>query len=184
MKVALIAVGSAVALLCAGCSKIEMARVAEQKERDEAMIVQRYKQASLPEVEAVLNDYLAIADTYERRGWAKYGPPGWIEYLRALCEGRLAVFFKASGKQDLYRLHMERAVAHLKKRSPGVVVADEQAATKETAARLEELVNGLDIKNIDPNWRKQLGQPNGGANRSQPIRSDTSRTLVPASSGH
>jgi hypothetical protein len=160
MNAALIAIGSAVTLLCAGCSKMEMARAAEQKDRDEAMIVQRYRQASLSEVEPVLNDYLAIADTYEQRGWAKYGPPGWIEYLRALSEGRLAVFFKASGKQNLYRLHMDRAVAHLRKRSPGVSGTDEEAA-----AQLEELVNGLDTRNFDPNWRMLLGQPAGEANR-------------------
>jgi hypothetical protein len=166
MKVTLIAIGWLAAILCAGCSKIEMARAAEQKDRDEAVIVQRYKQASLSEVESVMNDYLAIADTYEQRGWAKYGPPGWIEYLRSLCEGRLAVFFKASGKPDLYKLHISRAVAHLRKRSPGVKGTDEEAA-----AQLEELVNGLDAKNIAPNWRKLLGQPGGLANRSQPFGS-------------
>ena len=154
-----------------------MARAAEQKERDEAMIVQRYKQASLSEVESVLNDYLALADTYEQRGWAKYGPPGWIEYVRALSEGRLAVFFKASGKQDLYSLHMDRAVAHLRKRSPEASGTDEEAA-----AQLEELVNGLDSKNIDPNWRKLLGQPAGGANGRQPFSSETGRASAAAAS--
>jgi hypothetical protein len=176
MKATLIAIGSAAALLCAGCSKIERARAAEQKERDEAMIVQRYKQASLSEVEGVMNDYLAIANAYEQRGWGKFGPPGWIEYLRALCEGRLAVFFKASGKSDLYKLHMSRAVAHLRKRSPGAKGTDEEAA-----AQLEELVNGLDTKNIGPNWRKLLGQPGGAANRGQPVGSETNRASAAGS---
>ncbi len=178
MKVTFIAIGSLAFILCAGCSKIEMARAAEQKDRDETMIVQRYKRASLSEVEPVMNDYLAIADTYEQRGWAKYGPPGWIEYLRSLCEGRLAVFFKASGKPDLYKLHMSRAVTHLRKRSPEAKGTDEEAA-----AQLEDLVNGLDTKNIAPNWRKLLGQPDGSANRSQPVGSQTNRTSSAAGSG-
>ena len=161
MRLPLVAVGCAVALLCAGCSKIDTARAVEQKDQDAAIFVQRYQDASLSQVEPVLNDYLAMADDYERRGWSKYGPPGWIEYLRALCEGRLAVFFKASGKQDLYKLHMDRAVAHLRKRSPGVL-----ATNQEAAAWLEDLINRLDTKNINPNWRKILGQP-ASANRKR-----------------
>lgn len=178
MKLTFIAISSVAAILCAGCSKIEMARAAEQKDRDAVMIVQRYKQASLSEVEPVLNDYLAIANGYEQRGWAKYGPPGWIEDLRALCEGRLAVFFKASGNQDLYKLHMSRAVAHLRKRSPGAKWTDEEAA-----AQLEELVNGLDTKNIEPNWRRVLGPPDGAANRSQPVGSETNLMLPATGTG-
>jgi hypothetical protein len=177
MKVALLRSGVAIALLSAGCSKIERGLVAEQKAHDEAMIVQRYKQASLSQVEGVLNDYLAIVDTYEQRGWGKYGPPGWIEYIRALCEGRLAVFFKASGKPDLYRVHMDRAVAHLRKRSPGASGTDQEAA-----AQLEEFVNGLDTKNIDPNWRRLLGQPHHAADGSQPFSSDTIPEPVAAGS--
>jgi hypothetical protein len=144
------------------------------------MIVQRYKQASLSEVEPVLNDYLALIDTYEQRGWAKYGSPGWIEYLRGLTEGRLAVFFKAGGKPDLYRFHMDRAVAHLRKRSPEAAAA---GTDEEAAARLEEFVNGVDTKSIDPKWRKLLGQPDGAANRSQPVRAETNPTSAAAGSG-
>jgi len=159
MNAELLRFGVAVALLSVGCSEIKMELVDKQKARDEAMIVQRYKRASLSEVEGVLNDYLAISETYEQRGWGKYGPPGWIENLRALCEGRLAVFFKASGKPDLYRVHMDRAVAHLRKGNPGLSGTDQEAAVK-----IEEFIKGLDINNIDPKWRKLLGQPAVGAN--------------------
>ncbi|HWX19414.1 MAG TPA: hypothetical protein VN578_05845 [Candidatus Binatia bacterium] len=178
MNAALIAVGSGLALLCAGCSKIEMARMDNETGRDAVLMVQRYKEASISQVEPVLNEYLALADGYEKRGWDKYGNPGCIEHLRAMCEGRLAVFFKASGKQDLYRLHMDRAVGHLRKRSP--VASD---TDQEVAAQIEELVNGLDSKNIDPSWRKQLGQPNRAANQSQPVGAETNRPPVAAGSG-
>jgi hypothetical protein len=93
-----------------------------------------------------------------------------------MCEGRLAVFFKASGKQDLYKLHMERAVVHLRKRAPEAGGTDQEAA-----AKLEELINGLDTKNIEPNWRKQLGQPNGAATGAG--RSETNSTPAADGSG-
>src|SRR6266571_2971785 len=144
MNAALIAVGSGLALLCAGCSKMEMARMEKETGRDAVLMVQRYQEASISQVEPVLNEYLALADGYEKRGWDNYGQPGWIEHLRAMCEGRLAVFFKATGKQDLYGLHMDRAVGHLRKKNPGTSGTDQEAA-----AQLEEFVNGLDTKNIE-----------------------------------
>ena len=119
--------------------------------QDAIVMTQRYKEASVSEVEPVLNQYLELADQYEKKGWEKYGKPGWIEDLRAICEARLAVFFKTSGEQDLYRLHLDRAVAHMRKLRPDILESDE-----ELAASIEKRVNGLDAENIDPEWRKDL----------------------------
>ena len=130
-------------------AQIEMAQMERKTGQDVVIMVQRYKEASVSQVEAVLNEYLALADDYEKRGWEKYGSPGWIEHLRAMCEGRLAVFYKATGKPELYRQHVDLAIAHLKKKRPGGEVTEEQVIA---------LIDGLDSKNIDPNWRKEIGQ--------------------------
>jgi hypothetical protein len=178
MKTELISMGAALALLCGGCSKIEMARMDKETERDAVIMVQRYKEAQPSQVESVLNEYLTLTDGYERKGWGKYGKPGWIEYLRAMCEARLAVFCRANGSQEQYKIHMDRAVVHLRKRAPEAGGTDQEAA-----ASLENLITGLDTKNIDPNWRKQLGQPNGAANRGQPVRLETNQTSATAGPG-
>ena len=96
----------AVLSICAGCAKIEMAQMERKTRQDANLMVQRYKEASVSQVEAVLNDYLALADDSEKRGWEKYGSPGWIEHHRAMCEGRLAVSWRGGnflGYRYLFR---------------------------------------------------------------------------------
>jgi hypothetical protein len=160
-------------LLLVGCSKVEMARMEEKTGKDAVTMVQRYKQASAEQVETVLKDYLALADEYERRGWEQYGSPGWIENLRGLCEARLAVFHDALGRADLYGIHMQRAIAHFKRANPKPDYTD---------AGVRELIERLDVGNIQPRWRTIISQPDGAANGSQPIRSETNSTSPPAGS--
>src|SRR3954469_18100928 len=93
-------------LLVVGCSKMEMARMKKQTDADVIRMVNRYQQAGTAEVETVLKDYLTLADDYERKGWARYGAPGWIDELRSLCEARLAVFYKAVGNVEAYQTHV------------------------------------------------------------------------------
>jgi hypothetical protein len=143
-------------LLMVGCSKAEMARMSKKTGEDAVSMARRYQQAPVSEVEACLNDYLALADEYERRGWGKYGSPGWIHELRGLCEGRLAALHRALGNSKSYRAHMDRALAHTKKANPG---------TDYVETDILERVERLDAANIQPNWRKQFGQQIGAVKK-------------------
>ena len=139
-------------LLMLGCSKAEMARMSKKTGADAVSMARRYQQAPVSEVEACLNDYLALADEYERKGWGQYGAPGWIHELRGLCEGRLAAFHRAHGDPKSYHAHMDRALAHAKKANPGIDYVETD---------ILERVERLDAANIPPNWRKQISQQLG-----------------------
>ena len=134
-------------LLLVACSKVEMAKMKKQTDADVIRIVKRYKEAGVGEVEGVLNEYLALADDYERRGWGRYGAPGWIDELRSDCEARLAVFYKAVGKGDAYQMHASLAVADRKRANP---------KSTSTAEDLCEFVDKLDEANIQPRWRRDV----------------------------
>ena len=157
-----------------GCSNSEGDRIHEQIERDETAIVHRYQAARLSEVETVLKDYLALADRYETNGWGQHAKPGFVERLRGLTEGRLAVFYNALGKPELYRTHMNLALDHLRKSGQDGQYTDEG---------VRELVDRLDAANIQPAWRNEVSQQGGAANRSQPVSSETNRTSSAAGSG-
>src|SRR5262249_15605469 len=146
-------------LALVGCSKPDAEKVQEQIERDELTIVDRYRIANVSEVERVLNDYLAMADGYEAKGWAKYARPGWIETLRGLTEGRLAVFYDARGQPESYRTHMNLAIEHFRK-------AGRQG--NYTNESIRHLIDHLDAKNIKPMWRKEIDEQKGATNASQP----------------
>lgn len=135
-------------VLFLGCSKMEMANWKKQTDADSVRIVGRYKQAGVRDVEAVLNDYLGLADGYERRGWGRFGAPGWIDELRSNCEARLAVFYKATGKEDAYRSHVNRAIAFRTRAHPN---------TSCTADEVCGFVERLDALNIKPMWREEVG---------------------------
>jgi hypothetical protein len=151
-------------VLLVGCSKVEMAAMDKKTGEDAVTMVQRYKEASVAEVETVLKEYLVLANEYERRGWGQYGSPGWIENLRGLIEARLAVFHDALGRADLYGTHMQRALAHFKRADP---------KPDYTEAGVRELIERLDVGNIQPRWRNMIRQP---------IRSETNSTSPPAGS--
>ena len=121
-------------------------------DRDEAAWLSEYSAASIVQVPSVLYHQLALADDYEKRGWNKLGPEGWLEHHRAMSEGRLAVFFKASGKTTDYSLHMARAIEHLRNAHPNTAV---------TSEGVERFINGLD-SNFQQHWRKEIGQPAAG----------------------
>ena len=147
-------------VLLIGCSDSDMAtrrkkadaELVEWKKKTDAdvlVIVARYREAKISQVESVFADYLAMADEYERRGWSRYGAPGWIDELRSLCEARLAVFHKATGRQDAYREHVRRAIAFRKR-----VYPDGDHTEEEVCGFVER----LDSANLRPSWRRQLGQ--------------------------
>lgn len=110
-------------------------------------MVSRYQAAGVMEVESVLNEFLALADGYERRGWGRYGAPGWIENLRGLSEARLSNFFDATGRPELSRLHLERAMVHFRRLDPKVAW---------TESGIREGIAGLDASNIQPRWWIEL----------------------------
>jgi len=151
------AVLPALLLLIVGCSKMEMASMKKQTDADAIRMVSRYQQAGTAEVETVLKDYLALADHYERKGWAPYGAPGWIDELRSLCEARLAVFYQAIGNSEAYRTHVYRAIQHRKRVYPDNIYTEEDVCG---------MVVRLDDANIQPRWRNEL---------SKPVPSDTLR---------
>ena len=122
-----------------------------QTDADVIRIVKRYKEANVAEGTRVLNDYLALADDYERRGWERYGAPGWIDELRSDCEARLAVFYKALGRDGAYQAHVNRAIAFRKRVNP---------RSDATAADLCNFVDGLDAANIQPRWRSEVSRIN------------------------
>jgi hypothetical protein len=124
-----------------------MVKMRRQTDADVIRIVKQYKEAGVGEVEGVLNEYLALADDYERRGWGRYGAPGWIDELRSDCEARLAAFCKAVGKEDAYQLHARRAVADRKRANPNSTA---------TAEDLCDFVERLDAANIQPRWRRDV----------------------------
>lgn len=124
------------------------------------MMVSRYQAAGVNEVESVLNEFLALADDYERRGWGKLGAPGWINDLRGLCEARLAVYFEATGKRDLFQVHMGRALEHFKKVNPGV---------NPTEAGTREGIERLDAANIQPRWRTELSAGSAATSSIQSV---------------
>jgi hypothetical protein len=159
-------------LLLIGCADRDMAAWKKKTDADVVAIVGRYREAKVSEVETVIADYLALTDEYERRGWSRYGAPGWIDELRSLCEARLAVFYKATGREHEYREHVRRAIAFRKRVNQKADYTEEEIC---------EAVERLDSGNIRPNWRKELGQ-DGAANGSQPIRSETNRTSSAAGS--
>jgi hypothetical protein len=159
-------------LLLLGCSKvdvarIEMARMRKKVDENVVRMVSRYQQASISEVEAALNDYLVLANDYERRGWSQYGSTGWIDDLRGLCEVRLALFKEAVGDTESYRFHMDRALAHMKKANPQVDYTEEG---------LRDGIERLDAVNIQPNWRKQLAQQIDAGKQNKPLRANTNQT--------
>jgi len=171
-------------VLLIGCSDSDMATrkkktvadlLAWQKKTDADVvaIVGRYREAKISQVESVFTDYLAMADDYERRGWSRYGAPGWIDELRSLCEARLAVFHKATGREDAYREHVRRAIAFRKRVNPDVDYTEEEVCG---------FVERLDSANIRPNWRRELGQQGGATNGSQPFSSETNRASSTAGS--
>jgi hypothetical protein len=124
-----------------------MAKMRNQTDADAIRIVNRYRQAGTAEVESVLNEYLKLADEYERRGWARYGAPGWIDQLRSLCEARLAVFYKVRGDSEAYKTHVRRAIEHANRANPNSGHTEEDVCG---------LVERLDEANIQPKWRKEL----------------------------
>src|SRR5262245_33168178 len=126
-----------------GCSKMEMRKMDKQTGADAIRIVSRYRQAGTGEVEVVLKDYLALADDYEQKGWARYGAPGWIDDLRSLCEARLAVFYKAVGSAAAYQAHVRRAIEYRKRINPNFTYTEEDIC---------ELAERLDDVNIQPRW--------------------------------
>lgn len=134
-------------VLVVGCSKIEMRKWNQQTGADAIEFVNRYRQAAPGEVETVLKDYLACGDEYERRGWARYGPPGWIDEFRSNCEARLAVFHKAAGNTDAYQIYVRRAIAHLKRVRPDTTYTEEDVCG---------FVERLDMIHIKPQWRTEL----------------------------
>jgi hypothetical protein len=136
--------------LIVGCSKIEMAKMKKQTDADVIRIVSRYRQAGTAEVEVVLKEYLALADEYERRGWARYGAPGWIDELRSNCEARLAVFYRAVGNREAYQTHVRSAIAHRKRANPDVPYTEEGVCG---------LVERLDEVHIQPRWHKEVIRP-------------------------
>jgi hypothetical protein len=138
---------SVISLLTFGCSNIAKHAMQRKTGKDADVMVQRYKEASVSQVETVLRDYLALTDDYERRGWEKYGRSGWIDYLRAMCEARLAIFYKATGQPELYRQQMNHAITHLKTRYPDGSFTEE---------KIVKLIDGLDSANIQPKWRKEI----------------------------
>jgi len=149
-------------LLIAGCSPNKRAEMEQKVGQDHVMMVSRYQAAGVNEVESVLNEFLALADDYERRGWGKLGAPGWINDLRGLCEARLAVYFEATGKRDQFQVHMGRALEHFKKVNPGV---------NPTEAGTREGIERLDAANIQPRWRTEL--------RSGPAAAGSFQTVSP-----
>ena len=150
-------------LLIVGCSKMEMARMQKQTDADVITMVNRYRQAGTAEVETVLKDYLTLADDYERKGWARYGAPGWIDDLRGLCEARLAVFHKAVGNTEAYQIHVHRAIEHLKRVHPDVAYTEQGVCVG---------VMRLDDANIQPRWRKELSK------RTPPDQSFVGKTVA------
>ena len=164
---------SVLVLLVVGCSKSDVAQWKQKVEADADAFVQRYQKAKLSEVETILKDNLAKADEYERRGWSRYGFPGWIDGLRSRTEARLAVFYKATGKDDAYREQLLRAVAHFKRSHP-----DRDRTEDEIYGSVER----LDSEVIRVNWRKELVQQDSAANASQAIRSGTNQPSSAAGS--
>lgn len=128
---------------------MEMVRMKKQTDADVIRWVIRYRQAGTGEVEVVLKDYLALADEYERKGWARYGAPGWIDELRSICEARLAVFSKAVGNMEAYQMHVHRAIEHRKRVYPG---------TDCTGDDICGFVERLDDIHIQPRWRTELNK--------------------------
>ncbi len=134
-------------LLVAGCSRNERAQMEQKVGEDHVRMVSRYQAAGVMEVESVLNEFLALADGYERLGWGKYGAPGWIENLRGLNEARLSNLFDATGRPELSRLHLERALVHFRRLDPKVAW---------TESGIREGIAGLDASNIQPRWWTEL----------------------------
>lgn len=156
----------ALILFLVACSRNDVGEWKQRTDADAVAIVQRYREAKISDVEAVLKDYLAMADEYEKRGWGRYGARGWIDDLRSLCEARIAVFCKATARDDAYREHVRRAIAFRKRVSPGIDYTEDEICAA---------VERLDSASIQPNWKKELRQ-DGTANGSQPVRSGTNRT--------
>ena len=73
-------------LFMLGCSRGDVTTWKHKTDADVVTFVRRYREAKLEDVEAVLRNYLAMADEYERREWRRYGAPGWIDELRSACE--------------------------------------------------------------------------------------------------
>jgi len=143
----------AIPLLLAGCFVSSESEWKKTLDRDGDLWLKDYANASTSQVEAVLYHQLALTDDYEKRGWAKYGRRGWPVYKRAMAEGRLAVFYKATGKMDDYQLHIGHAIEHLRSITP--------SGKADTSERIERFINGLDDLNIAPRWKKELGLPVG-----------------------
>jgi hypothetical protein len=144
-------------LLLAGCSKIEMIKMKKKTDADVIRFIKSYKEAGVEEVEGVLNNYLALADDYERRGWGRYGAPGWIDELRSGCEARLAVFYKAVGKDDAYQGHVSRAITY-RIRANRTANRKSNVDFDAAAKGLCELVEQLDATNIQPRWRRDVAE--------------------------
>ena len=141
-------------VLIVGCGKIEMAQMKKQTDADVIKMVNRYKQAGVTEVDTVLNDYLALADEYERKGWGRYGAPGWIDELRGTCEARLAVFHKAIGNEAAYQTHVRRAIQQRKRAYPDIDYTEEDVCG---------WVERLDEVHIKPKWRDEVSRtPSSG----------------------
>lgn len=142
-------------LLLVACSKVEMVKMRKKTDADVIRMVKRYKEAGVGEVEGVLNENLALADDYERRGWGRYGAPGWIDELRSGCEARLAVFYKAIGKDDAYQEHVSRAVMY-RKRANKTANRNSNVDFNAAAKGLCEFVEKLDAAHIQPRWRRDV----------------------------
>jgi Tfp pilus assembly protein PilF len=146
-------------LFVTGCTSRES--IKGQVYKDEAEYVELYKNATRLEVIDVLKQYLSKADEYDARGWKEEGIR--TDALRAMVEARVAAVYRDIGQPEESESWIRLAVEHQHMAT---------GSTNATADGLLLFVDTLD-KNIDPLWRKEIGQqPVPGYRRQEASQPD------------